>query len=466
MIYYVTKAGESRLSELAEILDAEIIDYKDLVDVLKLGVQPFQDSGEFGGDLMNVIRITKEPDFDGTIVNLVRALNILTNDDKFYIIRNIKLDSRVGCLLSKQKRCLVAHYQLNRNFSPLLPNAVINDILEFGECMNESKLEITDVMKNDLRNLLIYWHEPSCLSTSLMNVISTYRVDTRRMHTNRKSIHYTNYIVCYMDNTYRTNLLEATGSENVFKEIDPDEIEVSSITDDLKDRYRIPFVPSVKHTEKKLEGGPFFERYRCLCGRLKGKRREGEICNRCESVVSYNDDLPIEYNNNSIPTSSESNRALEQLRHLKKRTVSNIYGEQMNNAKYYIDDDGHCVALKDFGNVKAGDIGGKVRSYENLSQQGLCWVYPQSVVAGKAVVSGNARVIHSEIYGLAKITGNTTLFDSKVCGCTRIIGNSVINNSYLSIPTKDSLRDVVIIDSSIRTSVSAGAMIKNRNEIK
>ena len=417
MIYYVTKAGESRLSELAEILDAEIIDYKDLVDMLKLGVQPFQDSG---GDLMNVIGITKEPDFDGTIVNLVRTLNILTNDDKFYILRNSEVDSRVDCLLSKQKRCLVVHYQLNRNFSPLLPNILINDILEFGECMNESKLEITDVMKNDLRNLLIYWHEPSCLSTSLMNVISTYRVDTRRMHTNRKSIHHTNYIVCYMDNTYRTNLLEATGSENVFKEIDPDEIEVSSITDDLKDRYRIPFVPSVKHAEKKLEGGPFFERYKCYCG----------IHKRC------------------------------------KRTVSNIYGEQMSNAKYYINDDGYCVALKDFGNVRAGDIGGKVRSYENLSQQGLCWVYPDSVVAGKAVVSGNARVIRSEIYGLAKITGNTTLFGSKVCGCTRIIGSSVISNSYLSIPTKRPLRDVVIVDSSMQASVPANAIILNRREIK
>ena len=87
MIYYVTKAGESRLSELAEILDAEIIDYKDLVDVLKLGVQPFQDSGEFGGDLMNVIGISKDPDFDGTIENLVRALNVSTNDDKFYILK-------------------------------------------------------------------------------------------------------------------------------------------------------------------------------------------------------------------------------------------------------------------------------------------------------------------------------------------------------------------------------------------
>ena len=459
MIYYITKAGESKLSELAEILNAEIIDYKDLVDVLKLGVQPFPDSGEFGGDLMNVIRISKERDFDGTIVNLVRVLNILTNDDKFYILRNSKVDARVDCLLSKQKRCLVTHYQLSRNFSSLLPNIVINDILEFGERMNENKLEVTDVMKNDLRNLLIYWYEPSCLSTSLMNVVSTYYVDknvipTRGMHTNKKSTHHINYIVWYMNNTYRTNLLEARGSENVFKEIDPDEIEVSSITDDLI------------RTEKKLEGRPFFERYRCLCGHLKGKCREGEICNRCRSAVRYNDDLPIEYNNNAIPTSSESNTVLEQLKCLKKRAVSNIYVEQTSNVKYYINDDGYCVALKDFGNVKAGDIGGKVRSYENLSQQGLCWVYPQSVVAGKAVVSGNARVIRSEIYGLAKITGNTTLFGSKVCGCTRIIGSSVISNSYLSIPTKQPLRDVVIADSSMRTSVPANAIILNRNEIK
>lgn len=458
MIYYVTKAGESRISELAEILDVEIVDYKDLAEALKIGLQSLPDSSDFSGDFMNAVCEEKK-----SAEKITRTLNILDDAKKFYILRNIKFDSRIDYLLSEQKRCLIMHYQLSNNFSSSLPNIIINDILEFGELMNANKFKISDVMKNDLRNLFIYWDDPSCLNTFLMNIKSKYMADIPRIVRNEKLAHPINYIAQYMNNMYRTNLLEATG---YLKVTDPDEIEVSLISDNLEDKYRIPFVPSLKHAGNKLRPNPFFERYRCLCGHLKGKCREGEICNRCVSVVSYNDDLPIEYNNNSIPTSSESNTVLEQLKYLKKRTVSNIYVEQTSNAKYYINDDGCCVALKNFGNVKAGDIGGKVRSYENLSQQGLCWVYPRSVVAGKAVVSGNVRVIHSEIYGLAKITGNTTLFDSKVGGCTRIIGNSVINNSYLSIPTKDSLRDVVIIDSSIRTSVPAGAMIKNRNEIK
>ena len=31
-------------------------------------------------------------------------------------------------------------------------------------------------------------------------------------------------------------------------------------------------------------------------------------------------------------------------------------------------------ALKDFGDVKKGDLGGWIKSEENLSQEGLCWV--------------------------------------------------------------------------------------------
>ena len=31
-------------------------------------------------------------------------------------------------------------------------------------------------------------------------------------------------------------------------------------------------------------------------------------------------------------------------------------------------------ALKDFGSVKAGDLGGYIQSSENLSQEGNCWI--------------------------------------------------------------------------------------------
>jgi len=55
-------------------------------------------------------------------------------------------------------------------------------------------------------------------------------------------------------------------------------------------------------------------------------------------------------------------------------------------------------ALKDFGNVKAGDLGGYVESENNLSQEDNCWIYENAKVYGNAevsnddIVSGNARV--------------------------------------------------------------------------
>lgn len=49
-------------------------------------------------------------------------------------------------------------------------------------------------------------------------------------------------------------------------------------------------------------------------------------------------------------------------------------------------------ALRDFGDVKAGDTGGFIDSEDCLSQEGNCWVYPSGRVQGEGVVSNNARV--------------------------------------------------------------------------
>ena len=37
-------------------------------------------------------------------------------------------------------------------------------------------------------------------------------------------------------------------------------------------------------------------------------------------------------------------------------------------------------ALKDFSNVKKGDIGGYVECESNLSHNGKCWIYDNAVV--------------------------------------------------------------------------------------
>ena len=61
-------------------------------------------------------------------------------------------------------------------------------------------------------------------------------------------------------------------------------------------------------------------------------------------------------------------------------------------------------ALKDFGGVRAGDLGGWVEKDDNLSQLGACWITENAWVYGNAQVYGSARV-----YGNARVTGNAAI---------------------------------------------------------
>ena len=61
-------------------------------------------------------------------------------------------------------------------------------------------------------------------------------------------------------------------------------------------------------------------------------------------------------------------------------------------------------ALRDFGNVKEGDIGGYIESEKNLSQDGNAWVYGNARVYGDACVYGDAWVSdNARVYGDADI---------------------------------------------------------------
>jgi carbonic anhydrase/acetyltransferase-like protein (isoleucine patch superfamily) len=76
-------------------------------------------------------------------------------------------------------------------------------------------------------------------------------------------------------------------------------------------------------------------------------------------------------------------------------------------------------ALKDFENVKEGDLGGWIEKKENLSQENNCWVY------GDAWVSDNARV-----YGDAWVSDNAWVYDdAKVCGNARVYGNAWVSDN-------------------------------------
>ena len=81
----------------------------------------------------------------------------------------------------------------------------------------------------------------------------------------------------------------------------------------------------------------------------------------------------------------------------------------MERKKYELTDvaiswKGHTLyrikALKNFGAVQKGDLGGYVEKDKNLSQEGNCWVGDDAKVYDNAKVYNNARVCNRAlVYG-------------------------------------------------------------------
>ncbi len=85
-------------------------------------------------------------------------------------------------------------------------------------------------------------------------------------------------------------------------------------------------------------------------------------------------------------------------------------------------------ALKDFGCVKAGDLGGYVENENNLSQENNCWIYNNARVYGDAVVSGNAWVFDdAKVFDNAAVFGKAWVFENaKVYDDARVFGKAEV----------------------------------------
>jgi len=88
-------------------------------------------------------------------------------------------------------------------------------------------------------------------------------------------------------------------------------------------------------------------------------------------------------------------------------------------------------ALKDFANVKAGDLGGWVQSEHNLSHNGNCWIYDDACAIEYSGVRGNASMHeNSFISEHAKLWGNSSIHDnSKLRNRTTLWNNSTLYNN-------------------------------------
>lgn len=120
-------------------------------------------------------------------------------------------------------------------------------------------------------------------------------------------------------------------------------------------------------------------------------------------------------------------------------------------------------ALKDFRFVRAGDLGGFIQGYHNLSQDGNCWVYDEAKVFGDARISDNARIKHSAIvYDKATVSGDSLVSDyCSVKGMALISGNTVLYGK-----TRVSDWATITGDACIETSneICGSALISSNND--
>ena len=122
----------------------------------------------------------------------------------------------------------------------------------------------------------------------------------------------------------------------------------------------------------------------------------------------------------------------------------------------YTSDDGavlhRIVAIRDFGIIKRGTLGGYIRSESNLSHRGNCWVTYDAKVFGAASVTENAIIMGSaEVSGICTITNL-----ARVCGESKLKGNVHCAGEAFITGTSRINGDVNIINAQIEDGYIEG----------
>ena len=100
-------------------------------------------------------------------------------------------------------------------------------------------------------------------------------------------------------------------------------------------------------------------------------------------------------------------------------------------------------ALRDFGNVKAGDIGGWIEKEENLSHEGNCWVYDEAEVYGAAVIEDEAVIRDKAVVGGRAVVGGSAIVEDSAV----VEGSAVVRTTedYIAIGPIGSRNDITAV---------------------
>lgn len=83
-------------------------------------------------------------------------------------------------------------------------------------------------------------------------------------------------------------------------------------------------------------------------------------------------------------------------------------------------------AVRDFGSVMAGELGGWIEKEENLSHAGEAWVSGNAEVFGNAEIFDHAEVCdHAIVFDAARVYGDARIHgNAYVYGCACVYGNA------------------------------------------
>lgn len=116
-------------------------------------------------------------------------------------------------------------------------------------------------------------------------------------------------------------------------------------------------------------------------------------------------------------------------------------------------------ALKDFGNVKKGDLGGYIAKEENLSHDRNAWVFDNAVVVGEGAAVYDDAEIHDNVrvYDRAKVYHDARVYDnafvdgkSEISGHSRVFESARVEDSNLDTKARVYGRSRVM-DSGLRS---------------
>lgn len=103
-------------------------------------------------------------------------------------------------------------------------------------------------------------------------------------------------------------------------------------------------------------------------------------------------------------------------------------------------------ALRDFSNVKKGDLGGYIEKEANLSHSGDCWVYQWACIRDNAKLSNDAKISGVvEMSGNAKVLNNATMLDWATITDNAVMLNSSTMSEYATAKDNALMKDYTVL---------------------